>query len=120
MLPLRSNFSHRRESRVILITDLNDGGMSVTNDIERVVEHLAHHYADAIARECGDPSLDNVAIIYCDSTGRWDGIETQDNVFRCFVPIGSTGERDALDFARKALAARPIAPRQRAPRSHTI
>ena len=47
----------------IIITDLNLGGKSVTNDIENVV-------AEIVTKECIDPS--KCMIVYGE-TGNWDG-----------------------------------------------
>lgn len=75
---MRSDFSyHTRESqktKVLVIIDLNKGGMSVTNNVEEVVK--------SIAAELGEKTL-MMPIIYRDSEGIYDGIDATylDNPF---------------------------------------
>jgi hypothetical protein len=62
--PFRADYTFTIEGNVIAIVDLDLGSKSVTNDIENVIED--------IRAELGD--LAGYAIIYRDSTGRWDGV----------------------------------------------
>ena len=69
---------------VILIEDLNNGGMSVTNDIENVV-------ADISLKEKIEPS--RYLIVYKDSEGMWDG---WDHKGQDFIPIQVTDKWQAV------------------------
>jgi hypothetical protein len=86
----RSDYSAELESGVLRITDLNIGGMSVTNDIERVIREMRSAGID----------VDGTPIIYRDSDGRWDGVRTKGGEFYWFDPIGTTSEAEAADIAR--------------------
>lgn len=86
---MRSDFSyHTRESQktnVLVIIDLDKGGMSVTNNVEEVVK--------SIAAELGEKTL-MMPIIYRDSEGIYDGIDAAylDNPF---YSIGTADEQVA-------------------------
>ncbi len=56
----------------LLINDLNKGGMSVTNNIEEVIEEIK-------VKEGIDPA--RLMIIYCDSDGFWDGWDHESQTF---------------------------------------
>jgi hypothetical protein len=86
---MRSDFTyHTRESNgtsVLVIIDLDQGGMSVTNNVESVVK--------SIAAELGENTY-KMPIIYRDSMGIYDGIDgtcLEDP----FYSIGSTDEGNA-------------------------
>lgn len=49
------------EHQIVFIRDLDNGGMSVTNDAENVYQGLRTHYGA-------------VRVVYQDSTGQWDEI----------------------------------------------
>lgn len=60
----RADYTYTIDGSVISIVDLDLGSKSVTNDIDTVL--------DDIRAERGD--LSGYAVIYRDSTGRWDGV----------------------------------------------
>ncbi len=64
----RANFLYRigivDNQKILLIWDLNLGNMSVTNDIENVVDDIA--YKEKIVPE-------EHTVLYRDSEGHWDG-----------------------------------------------
>lgn len=62
--PIRADYTYSVESTIISIIDLDLGSKSVTNDMENVL--------DDIRADIGD--LAGFAVIYRDSTGRWDGV----------------------------------------------
>ena len=63
----RADYTYTVEGSVIAIVDLDQGSKSVTNDMDNVL-------AD-IQAELGD--LAGYAVIYRDSTGRWDGVRLE-------------------------------------------
>lgn len=86
---MRSDFTyHTMESNgtsVLVIIDLDQGGMSVTNNVEAVVK--------SIAAELGENTY-KMPIIYRDSTGTYDGIDGT-YLEDPFYSIGSTDEGNA-------------------------
>lgn len=86
---MRSDFTyHTRESKgtsVLVIIDLDQGGMSITNNVEVVVK--------SIAAELGESTY-KMPIIYRDSEGTYDGI---DGTYLAdpFYSIGTTDEGNA-------------------------
>ena len=78
----RSRYTARCEDGAIMVED-RDLGRSVTNDAENVIADL---------RERGfDLSL---PVIYCDTTGRWDGLTVRDGRFAGFYPLNAAGSTD--------------------------
>lgn len=75
-------------NQLIVIEDQNTGGMSVTNDIENVVE--------AIAEKANIDPLDYV-VIYKDTNGLWDG---WDPILERYIILGAK----TLDAAVKIIA----------------
>lgn len=71
--------------KVLVIIDLDQGGMTVTNNVENVVM--------AIADEVGEDIL-NQPIVYRDSQGIFDGIDGAQLYRYPFYPIGAK-DRDA-------------------------
>ena len=70
----RSDFSIRGVAfDVVYIEDLDNGGMSVTNDAENVCEYLYERYG-------------NRRFIYLDTIGRWDELEHDHGKFKGFRP----------------------------------
>lgn len=69
----RSGFDYEinKELKLLMIRD-NNLGMSVTNDIENVIEYIK-------ANE--ESNLDNYKCIYQDSEGNWDGWDIQKQKF---------------------------------------
>lgn len=86
---MRSDFTYHtreaRETNVLVIIDLDQGGTSVTNNIEAVVK--------SIAAELSEQTI-KTPIIYRDSEGIYDGIDGTclDNPF---YSIGTTDEQAA-------------------------
>lgn len=84
------DYSHeykvRNGTTFLLITDLNQGGMSVTNGIEKVVEE--------IQQVDGGLSDKKVVILYSDSEGNWDG---WDNKTASFFSVGEKSANEAMD-----------------------
>lgn len=60
----RADYTYTVEGSIIAIIDLDLGSKSVTNDMENIL--------DDIRAKLGD--LAGYAVIYRDSTGRWDGV----------------------------------------------
>lgn len=60
----RANYVYKFIGKVVVIDDLNDGGMSVTNDIENVIDEIC------IKENINDL---NFVWIYKDNTGNYDG-----------------------------------------------
>lgn len=63
--------THARK-QVLMIMDLNLGNMSVTNNIENVVDEIC-------AKEAIKPG--DYMIVYMDSHGYWDGYKSKDKSF---------------------------------------
>ncbi len=73
--PVRADFTLDvdEEARKIRIIDEDRGGMSVTNDLERVLVEISYNL---------DRTLPDYEILYRDSTGTWDRVlVTPDDVF---------------------------------------
>lgn len=70
----KSDYIHKiyQVDKIIEIQDLNLGKMSVTNNIENVI--------DEIAKEEGI-NKSEFKVIYRDSVGNWDGFNTKTNQF---------------------------------------
>lgn len=81
----RSNYTYRKAERVVYINDLNMGGMSVTNDIENIIDNI-----------CIKENIDKLHYvwIYNDSEGVWDGFDPSTN---SFYFIGASDIKDTLD-----------------------
>lgn len=86
-----SIFNHPPAGGVIAIEDRDQGGMSVTNDIENVVAHIG---------EVEEIDPRNFLIIYRDSQGVWDGWNPQKNDF---VYLGQQDTKAAIDKYYKLL-----------------
>lgn len=87
----KSSFSVRTEGPYIMITD-EDRGMSVTNDIENVIE--------SVDEQLGHP-IDEFYIIYKDSQGTVDGVQTKNGKFARFYTIGARNFDDAKDKVKE-------------------
>lgn len=85
----RSNYRHQilqcAGRNVIAIENLNIGGMSVTNNIENVVDEIA-------AAEKIDPQQH--MIVYKDSDGVWDGWDYSNG---SFISLQEDDYKDAVD-----------------------
>lgn len=79
-MKIRSDFVYRIESKkedhpeIVIIQDLDYGRMSVTNDIENVVEFIRTN------PEMPKPDI-NALYIYMDSEGTWDGWDPENEAF---------------------------------------
>lgn len=72
---------------IVAVIDLNEG-LSVTNDIENVIEDLKAFH-----------DFSHTRLIYCDSEGRWDGVAIVDGKFARFVPLGHKDKQQAVQAA---------------------
>ena len=82
----KSDFTYTIANDVLRIIDLNYGRMSVTNDIENVLEHIK-------GIEGFMPSY----TIYRDSEGSWDAV-TYDGSRASFYLLAGTSEDDAINL----------------------
>lgn len=64
---MKSDYTYKVTENIISIIDLDKGGLSVTNDIENIIQDLRNIIGD----------LSGYAIIYRDSMGIWDGIRIE-------------------------------------------
>ena len=62
-----SDYDFGITGNVLWIKDLNAGNMSVTNDMENVLESIDKELDYALSKK-------RYLIVYCDSEGTWDGI----------------------------------------------
>ena len=90
----RSDYAYHINSKhgqqVLVIEDLNRGGMSVTNNAEAVIADIAYEIGEGIYK---------LPIVYKDSEGRYDGINGEKLKFDTFYHIGATSEKDAVTAA---------------------
>ena len=86
----RADYTYTVEGGVIAIVDLDQGSKSVTNDMANVLED--------IRAELGN--LAGYAVIYRDSTGRWDGVR---QVGRWSIDFYSLNEADQQRAASRLL-----------------
>jgi hypothetical protein len=88
----RSDYDHWLDGDdVLIIVDRNLGGRAVTNDVDEIIPELAAE---------GLP-IDQLLIVYRDSTGRWDQILTNRGQFEGFAPIGVKDEAEATRRVRQ-------------------
>jgi len=86
---IRSNYTYNTLNDVLYIIDENLGGMSVTNNMEDVLEAIREDGID----------LQNYKIMYKDSEGIWDGVRITkyDPIEIIFFSIGTTDFHEAYD-----------------------
>lgn len=94
-MPRRAEYTWRLEGDVLVLIDKNQGGLSVTNDAEAVIQDLVRL----------GYNVDALRIIYRDTEWRWDGLLTKDGKFAGFRPIRGrdglvTDEATAIAHAR--------------------
>ena len=78
----KSNYTYSIDGRTIYIIDNQcDGYLSVTNNIENVLEEISKEL---------NTSISNYEVIYKDTDGRIDGVHTKDGEFYDFYHIGET------------------------------
>jgi hypothetical protein len=80
----KSNFTYTIDGKILFIQDSNEGGMSVTNDIEMVL-----HEMNELLKEM-NTSLKEFDVIYRDSQGMIDGVYTKDDRYYDFYYIGES------------------------------
>lgn len=85
----RASFSYSVDGNVVCIID-HDDGMSVTNDVENVIDDIAALGIDVNSNH----------IIYRDTDGYWDGIEVKNGGFVCFFPIHVRDLKDAWIYVQ--------------------
>lgn len=78
---------------VLFIEDLNQG-MSVTNNIENVLEEIGQELK---ASSGGSISINDLQVIYRDTNGNIDGVNTQDGRLNTFYSINETDLEKALE-----------------------
>lgn len=87
----KSDYLWSMRDDVIIIEDLNAGGMSVTNDAENVVTEIFENSGEVIKK---------LPIIYLDSEGIWDEIVPIWDSTRCvdvkFLPLSETNQKEAI------------------------
>lgn len=69
----RADYDYSINGNILVITDLNFGRMSVTNDIEYVIAEI-----NTTLKTNGEPSISNYKVVYQDSEGVFDGIIIND------------------------------------------
>lgn len=77
---------YKNKVDVIVIEDLNLGSVSVTNDIENVIEDICR--LEKVDKE-------QFMIVYKDSEGSWDGFDTAANQF---VGLGMDKWYEAIEL----------------------
>jgi hypothetical protein len=82
------------EGNFIVITDLDKGNKSVTNDIDYVIRQL-YHQADL------SQTIDYSKILYRDSMKNYDGIKIKDGRFLSFYSIQEKEMKEAIKKAFK-------------------
>jgi hypothetical protein len=80
----KSNFTYTIDGKILFIQDSNEGGMSVTNDIETVIYEM-----NELLKEMNS-SIKEFDIIYRDSQGMIDGVYTKDDRYYDFYFIGES------------------------------
>ena len=84
-----SDFNYGIVGNVLWIKDNNLGNMSVTNDMENVLEHLDKQLDYAL-------SNNRYLIVYCDSEGTWDGIYYHEKMAD-FIIMNETSLESAIN-----------------------
>lgn len=74
----------------LLISDRNQGNISVTNDIERVISDILKWEVLSLNKE-----RNNMIVLYSDSTGVWDEYHLPTKTFK------SIGANDSFDAIQK-------------------
>lgn len=84
---MNSDYTHEilTEDKIIVIVDQDLGGLSVTNNIETVVEDIAKKHG---------LDLNEHRIIYADSLGLWDG---WDHKNKRFISLATDNRKTALE-----------------------
>ena len=81
-MAFRAHCAIQQIENLVVILDADDGGLSVTNDAERVIEDLVGlGYA-----------VDRMVIVYRDTMGRWDQMVTAGGRFLTFRALHNPGD----------------------------
>ena len=87
---IRARYTFERVGDVVFIVDCDDG-KSVTNDADAVIRDLRERGID----------VDRVVIVYRDTMGMWDQLQTKRGAFAGFRSLGGTSDRsEAVRRAR--------------------
>ncbi len=84
----RSSYDWQLHEPNILFIEDNDRGMSVTNNIENVLQE--------IRAELDSHNLDHLQIIYRDTNGMIDGVDTRNNQYAGIFSINETELEKAI------------------------
>lgn len=95
------NYQIIEENSIIFIEDQNKGSMSLTNDMENVLEEI---FNTELSKDVKF-SLDDYTIIYRDSTGIIDGVNVTNNKFFGFFPIQVGTLEEAIEKLKPSLPA---------------
>lgn len=90
----RARYTARCEDGAIVIED-QGFGRSVTNDAENVIADLREREFDL-----------TLPVVYCDTTGRWDGLTVRNGRFAGFYPLNAPGSTDYGEARAKLRAMR--------------
>ena len=80
----RADFTYTIEDGILCIIDLDNGNMSVTNDIENVIADI----------EASEGQIEGTRILYRDSWGVWDR----------YIKTGPNGKFECIGVKNKAAA----------------
>ena len=92
----KSNYSYVINGGILCITD-HDGPKSVTNNAENVLEEIKAEL-NANKALTGNTLMPEI-IIYCDTTGNWDGMEYDGRDVQ-FYFLDSTDLTEAIEVAK--------------------
>jgi hypothetical protein len=83
---MNSDYIYFIKGKVLIIEDSDLGNLSVTNDIQNVLNHIK-----------ADLEFLPETIIYRDSEGNFDGVMHEQGNFLKFYPVNETDLEKALD-----------------------
>jgi hypothetical protein len=89
----KSSYMVKLDAQFIFITDY-DKGMSVTNNIENILGE--------IQKDLGHP-IGEFYVVYRDTMGSIDGVQTKDNKFHDFYTIGAKTFEEAKSKVKENL-----------------
>ncbi|MFD2571852.1 hypothetical protein ACFSUS_14505 [Spirosoma soli] len=84
LITYRASYSFTVDGIVIAITELNEWGKSVANDVETVLSEIQDQVGD----------LAGYAVLHCDRMGVWDGIRLDRGLVK-FYELGETAFEQA-------------------------
>ena len=88
----KSDYEWGVDRDVVWVRDLDKGGMSVTNNISAILQHLDRHVP-----------LKEYLLMYCDSRGVWDGL-AYNGVSVDFFSLNETDYNRAISKLRERFA----------------